>query len=179
LKIDGNPLLYSGTLPTWTKQTSLFLLSTLGQFACPTITSATSELVQVFIDASYYNYTGCVCDRGTYGSAPDCSYIPPTSQLIVTDSPSESTMFSPAEFGENRVTVGMDTSWLLSPPISSSGQLPVVIYLTFWINHTIFDAPTDVSIYTHNATMNTTQINLQSITYSFMHTFVHLHTMVP
>jgi hypothetical protein len=51
----------------------------------------------------------------------------------------------------------MDTSWLLSPPAftqvingQSVIQLPVVIYLTFWINDTIFDASTDVSNIKHN-----------------------------
>jgi hypothetical protein len=154
LKMDGNNLYDVGALPKWAKKTSSYVVSPIGLFSCPTVTT-TTDSVQLFIDASYYDYSGCICSRGTYGFAPNCNYIPPTSQLQVADSPLQSTMFSPAEFGENRVTVGMDTSWLIAPPASSSGQLPVVIYLTFWINHTIFDAPTDVSYTLYIHSLNT------------------------
>jgi hypothetical protein len=141
--MDGNNL-HAGILPPWTTQSDLYVVSSLGAFSCPTITLAASDTLQLFIDASYYDYTGCICDRGTYGSAPRCDPVPSQSQIQVAASASISTMFSPAQFGERRVSVGIDTSWLLSPPANSAGQLPVVIYLTFFINETLFEASTDV-----------------------------------
>jgi hypothetical protein len=144
MKLDGMPY-FHGPLPFWAKKTDRYMVASSGPFSCPTITSVDDAAFQLFIDASYDDYSDCICDRGTYGEPPNCLYIPPTSQLQVASSPSFSNTFSPAEYGEHRQTVGMDTSWLLSPPANSASQLPVVIYLTFWINNTLFNAPTDVS----------------------------------
>jgi hypothetical protein len=148
MKLDGMPYLH-GPMPFWATKTDRYMVSSAGPFSCPTITSVDDAAFQLFVDASYDDYSDCICDRGTYGEPPNCLYIPPTSQLQVASSTSISNTFSPAEYGEHRQTVGMDTSWLLSPPANSAGQLPVVIYLTFYINSTLFNAATDVSNYNH------------------------------
>jgi hypothetical protein len=44
LKMDSNNL-YGGTLPQWAKQTTRYVVSSLGPFSCPILTLATTGLL--------------------------------------------------------------------------------------------------------------------------------------
>jgi hypothetical protein len=71
------------------------------------------------MDPFYFDYQGCICERGTYGSVPNCLSIPATTTTTVNDNTSVVT-FSPAQYGNQRQMVGMDTAWLISPPTGLS-----------------------------------------------------------
>jgi hypothetical protein len=79
----------------------------------------------MYLDAAYSGYQGCLCERGTYGSAPNCLDIPSTASASVAVTNNNMLVFSPASYGDRRQMVGMDTAWLLSPPTGNQ-PFPII-----------------------------------------------------
>jgi len=81
LDISSNPYLHISALPAWVVvRTSMLQLE--GQnFLCPELSSSSNKMMQLIADASWSDYAGCSCARGTFGIPPLCFAVPSVAQI--------------------------------------------------------------------------------------------------
>jgi hypothetical protein len=169
----------SGSLPRWvTTSTTSSLKQSGTTFVCPLLGSVFLESATFTIDGSYYLYSLCTCDKGTYGTPPDCPSIPTevplpapwvnsSSGMVLDWSQANAlyTSFTDAAYGHERVIGGMDTSFLINSTslLLSTGEYrinrPVLgITIHLWLT-TDFAAFTDVlSIYEGGTDLKGTRV---------------------
>lgn len=127
---NDNPRMVSpsGNLPRWATVSSTSLLKQNGTtFVCPQLGTVLLETAVLAVDGSYYLYSLCICDKGTYGVPPDCPSIPAEVNLLPPSyngsiiagldwsTPNSAyTSFTDGAYGYQRVIGGMDTSFLIN-----------------------------------------------------------------
>jgi len=115
--LQGNPLLTSGvagSYPSWVEQRPPYIKYGSEPYICPTLVGNQGVPFVMRTDASFYNYAGCICDRGFYGSPPNCLDIPEVVTINGNKSNSNSFTFTDETYGSNRLTLGVDISWYLN-----------------------------------------------------------------
>jgi len=118
LRFDGNPLLRSSTNKPlyWMQQQAPYGKQSSSQkFVCPSIVGYQGLNCLVTVDPSYYNYINCECDRGYYGLPPNCLDIPSIVNVNGNMSDAKSLSFSDSPYGSNRLTLGVDITWVIKP----------------------------------------------------------------
>ena len=154
IKLDGNPLLKSTTLPSWMVFDTGSTLTVTGMnYSCQSIRSTIADL-SVTVDASAFNYAHCACNQGMFPSPapPVCWAIPqrevivdqdmfPSGAISVFAVPTDNSSLTDAWYGSSRMMPGIDTSWQLQPDANSSAQ-SLQLILTF--DTGVFDTRQDV-----------------------------------
>jgi hypothetical protein len=118
LDLRGNPNFKSadGSLPDWTVVNDEYSKTLNEPFLCPTLGSMELPTMSLKLDPSYYSYSTCVCDRGTFGSPPDCYIIPESQDIENVQYPVFSHLndtFTDSWYGDQRMTSGLSTSWVI------------------------------------------------------------------
>jgi len=119
--LHGNPYLISspiGALPTWVSPSAPYVKYGSESYVCPTLIGNMVPFT-LRVDPAFYNYQSCICDRGFYGSPPNCLNIPSVVTINGTDKDRSTLTFTDNSYGSNRLTLGVDISWFLnyqSPP---------------------------------------------------------------
>jgi len=198
VNVQGNPLLTVPELPSWiSKDTDTLATSKNQNYACPTLRSTTTKLMQFLVDPTFYGYSGCECAKGSFGKAPLCLSVPLSSTLladgqyrsdeigldflsavqaagsvagVVTATPT--TSLSDSWYGNSRLTLGLDTSWVIdvrgandslaaaSRRLLGTGTA-LFVRLRIHLNRALFDEATDVlSVYEGDESMTGTRVLL-------------------
>jgi hypothetical protein len=158
LDVRGNPNFHGvdNQLPAWATISSQYSKTLDEPFLCPNLASSNAPAMSFLLDPSYYQHSICKCDRGTFGSAPVCNLIPESQILSALDFnvvPAFNRSFTDIWYGEQRMTEGLSTSWVIdeSVPASSNSNnnnvphVPVLmINITFYINLDTFKLFTDI-----------------------------------
>jgi hypothetical protein len=116
--VRGNPNFYGPDyqLPTWGIARTDQYAKTLDQpFLCPSLGSRNLRTMSLLVDPSYYAYSTCVCDRGTFGGPPSCFIIPESQDINHVQYPVFSYLndtFTDSWYDEQRMTAGLSTSWV-------------------------------------------------------------------
>lgn len=99
-------LTFNGTIPTYVKPdlTKYVKNSVDSRYYCPSLTGIYTD-ISLEVDPSYYNYSNCACEKGTYGLPPNCTFLP---DFTVVQSP---THFTDAVYGTARLQPGINTLW--------------------------------------------------------------------
>jgi len=150
----GYPSSNTTTLPTFVFQSNILLGSSAYQYSCPQLNGITNPLFVIKFDPSYYNFKGCICNRGLWGNAPICNNIPSflsTSDATFTDeSYSSKDIMSTINMNNViKLTPGVDISWIVSPadPDIKSIQFSIIKYSEFDILSNDFaDFPNKLTI---------------------------------
>lgn len=121
VKLDGNPFLNclppfdpitrancNSALPSWVASVDPMLIISGQPYTCPTLKATGDLKLQLILDPILYKHTGCICQRGYYGAAPNCLDIPST---VTTNT---SNGITDNSFGSQRLMPGVDISWVLS-----------------------------------------------------------------
>ena len=154
IKLDGNPLLHSPTLPVWmTFDNSATVTVTGMNYSCQSIKSTIADL-SITVDASAFNYAHCSCNQGMFPSPapPVCWAIPqlevivdqdqiPAESIHVFAVPSDNSSLTDAWYGSSRMMPGIDTSWELQADANSTARS---LQLIFLIDREVFDTAQDV-----------------------------------
>jgi Leucine-rich repeat (LRR) protein len=115
----GNPNFHGPDfqLPEWSIIRTDQYSKTLDQpFLCPGLGSRNAPEMVLKVDPSYYAYSTCVCDRGTFGGPPECFIIPESQDINGVEYPVFSYLndtFTDSWYGEQRMTSGLSTSWVI------------------------------------------------------------------
>lgn len=126
LKLDHN-LFYNANarttpLPGFAKKTSTFIVEN-DKYFCPSLVSSTSETTVVTLDASYYEYSLCNCQRGYFGKPPNCTDIPTFKEF------KEGGIVSDSIYGNNRLMPGINTKFVLKNYGSFKPMVSIVLDL--------------------------------------------------
>jgi hypothetical protein len=132
LNLQGNPAFRSasGRLPSFAAFDIRSTRKTLGDpYSCfPIVGSGANERLTFNVDPTYYLYSGCTCDDGTYYQVPLCLTIPtantaasPTPVLNpfralpanASAVPLMPQAFSDSWYGNARTLKGIDTAWTI------------------------------------------------------------------
>jgi Leucine-rich repeat (LRR) protein len=153
LDVRGNSNFHgiNNQLPAWATISEQYSKTLNEPFLCPNLASSKAPAMTFLLDPSYYGHSTCKCDRGTFGSAPDCYSIPETQTLSALEYevvPAYNISFTDIWYGEQRMTEGLSTSWVIDksmPASSNSVTAPVLmINITFYINLDTFKFFTDI-----------------------------------
>lgn len=84
----GNPLFFGPNMPSFVqKNTNKMIASPQADYLCPSFSDPSEPDFVFSIDPSYYNYQGCYCFNGYYGTGNNCKLIP-QSKLLRLPGPS-------------------------------------------------------------------------------------------
>lgn len=72
--LTGNT--FQGPMPVWVAPSSSTIKTNGSLYSCPVFAHVDSNLASFKVDGSFYNYSYCRCDDGTFGAPPDCESIP-------------------------------------------------------------------------------------------------------
>jgi hypothetical protein len=118
--VAGNPNFGGGNtpLPKWTITLDEYSKSLDQPYICPKLSSVQSPKMSLLIDPSYYSYSTCQCDRGTFGRAPQCFQIPESQTLSKQQFNIETikiinNTFTDDWYGNQRMSTGLFTSWII------------------------------------------------------------------
>lgn len=104
LYFHNNKFPTNNALPSFISTTSIFQEEDSFHL-CPQLVSVSNPLVKITLDASYYNFRVCKCQRGFYGKPPNCLDIPYAVSV------NQGSYFSDSMYGDQRLTPGLSTSW--------------------------------------------------------------------
>jgi hypothetical protein len=77
--------------------------------------------MSLLVDPSYFEYSLCVCDRGTFGASPNCVTVPEAQKIDNVQGPVLSLYndtFTDSWYGNQRMTSGLSTSWVIDKRIN-------------------------------------------------------------
>jgi Leucine-rich repeat (LRR) protein len=117
LNVIGNPKFGIGKLPTWVNVLNQYSKSLNEPFLCPNLVSKARSTMSLHIDPSYYKYSQCICDRGTFGTAPNCFNVPESQDIDKVQFPVHTKFndtFTDSWYGEQRMSTGLFTSWVIN-----------------------------------------------------------------
>lgn len=158
--VGNNPGLQSssGSLPSWLFATNTYTKTSLAQaYSCPMLQNTDGRLT-VVLDPTYYRYSLCECDRGTYGVPPACPQVP--SQVAVpltgnqTATAATNGYFTDATYGDKRLIVGFDNTWTLAQNNGSASTTVRVVHIVLYVNTDVFRDVTDaLDVYKGDASL--------------------------
>lgn len=155
IRVQGNPQFKakSGNIPSWALQSKPFIVS--DSFSCPSVVGNVGYSFVMSIDASYYNFQNCVCDRGYYQNPPYCLDIPKVVNVTLNNTDSSYASFSDSMYGSSRLTLGVDISWVLNSPVVGAKAF----YINIQAKRQYFKSFDDViEIYTGGSSLQGTRV---------------------
>jgi Leucine-rich repeat (LRR) protein len=129
IDVRGNPKFHGPDqqLPEWAIiRTDQYVKSLDQPFLCPQLGSRNLPTMSLLVDPSYYSYSTCICDRGTFGGPPDCYIIPESQDINAVEYPVFSHLnrtFTDSWYGDQRMTSGLSTSWVINEQSNNAGTL--------------------------------------------------------
>lgn len=81
-------------------------------YVCPVFSHVDDSTYRVAVSPSFYNYTLCRCEDGSFGVPPNCDTIPIAAPLVTE----KGFKFSDSLYGQQRQASGIDVRWPIGPP---------------------------------------------------------------
>lgn len=108
----GCPLLRwdNGILPTYVQVASTKAYLAVEPMQCPQFIGTDSQSRIFIVDSTYHQEALCLCDKGYFGLAPNCTIIPFSTDIPITQN-AGLVSHSDADFGNQRRSTGIDTFW--------------------------------------------------------------------
>jgi Leucine-rich repeat (LRR) protein len=118
LDLRGNPKLHGGPiLPSWAQLADTAYSKNIDDtYLCQSVTTKIRPTMKLKVDPTYFDYEYCICDRGTFGSPPECFTIPESQTIDSVEYPVDhffNDTITDSWYGNQRMQTGLSTSFVI------------------------------------------------------------------